>query len=113
MYGASSTASRNSVLVGRRMVTGSGCFRQSGRGPVQLFSRNRHIVFNRLRENCHPARFPSALLFARKGTMATEKQIEANRRNAQKSTGARTAEGKASSSRNNLRHGLTGQISLL
>ena len=45
--------------------------------------------------------------------MATEKQIEANRRNAQKSTGARTAEGKASSSRNNLRHGLTGQISLL
>ena len=45
--------------------------------------------------------------------MATEKQIEANRRNAQKSTGARTAAGKANSSRNNLRHGLTGQISLL
>ncbi len=45
--------------------------------------------------------------------MATEKQIEANRRNAQKSTGPRTIEGKSNSSRNNLRHGLTGQISLL
>src|SRR5580658_6503355 len=45
--------------------------------------------------------------------MISEKQIEANRRNAQHSTGPRTAEGKAQSSRNNLRHGLTGQISLL
>jgi hypothetical protein len=45
--------------------------------------------------------------------MATEKQLEANRRNAQKSTGPRTIEGKSNSSRNNLRHGLTGQISLL
>jgi len=45
--------------------------------------------------------------------MATEKQIEANRRNAQRSTGPKTAEGKSSSSRNNLRHGLTGHISLL
>ncbi len=45
--------------------------------------------------------------------MVSEKQLDANRRNAQKSTGARTAEGKANSSRNNLRHGLTGHISLL
>jgi hypothetical protein len=45
--------------------------------------------------------------------MVSEKQLEANRRNAQKSTGARTAEGQANSSRNNLRHGLTGHISLL
>src|SRR5580692_4178005 len=45
--------------------------------------------------------------------MATEKQIEANRRNAQKSTGPRSAIGKSNSSRNNLRHGLTGHISLL
>ena len=45
--------------------------------------------------------------------MATEKQREANRRNAQKSTGPKTIEGKSNSSRNNLRHGLTGQISLL
>ena len=45
--------------------------------------------------------------------MVSEKQLAANRHNAQKSTGARTAEGRANSSRNNLRHGLTGHISLL
>jgi hypothetical protein len=38
--------------------------------------------------------------------MATKRQIEANRRNAKKSTGPRTAEGKAKSSRNSLIHGL-------
>src|SRR5687768_4093336 len=38
--------------------------------------------------------------------MATERQIAANRRNAQKSTGPRTARGKAVASRNNTRHGL-------
>ncbi|HTA40972.1 MAG TPA: hypothetical protein VK789_00915 [Bryobacteraceae bacterium] len=43
----------------------------------------------------------------------SEKQLEANRRNAQRSTGPRTAEGKARSSLNNLRHGLTGQITVL
>jgi hypothetical protein len=45
--------------------------------------------------------------------MISQKQLEANRRNAQRSTGPQTIEGKAKSSRNNLRHGLTGQISLL
>ena len=45
--------------------------------------------------------------------MISEKQIEANRRNARHSTGPKTAVGKAQSRRNNLRHGLTGQISLL
>jgi hypothetical protein len=45
--------------------------------------------------------------------MVSEKQLEANRRNARKSTGPKTAEGKSNSSRNNLRHGLTGHISLL
>ena len=50
----------------------------------------------------------------RKGIhMISEKQLEANRRNAQRSTGPQSVEGKAKSSRNNLRHGLTGQISLL
>jgi hypothetical protein len=45
--------------------------------------------------------------------MISEKQLEANRRNAQHSTGPKTGEGKERSSRNNLRHGLTGHISLL
>ena len=45
--------------------------------------------------------------------MISEKQLEANRRNARRSTGPKTAEGKERSSRNNLRHGLTGQITVL
>jgi hypothetical protein len=39
--------------------------------------------------------------------MATEKQILANRRNAQKSTGPKTAAGRLKSSRNAFRHGLS------
>ena len=39
--------------------------------------------------------------------MATAKQIAANRRNAQRSTGPRTAAGRSVSSRNALRHGLS------
>jgi hypothetical protein len=39
--------------------------------------------------------------------MATEKQIMANRRNAKRSTGPRTAAGKSISSRNAFRHGLS------
>ena len=38
--------------------------------------------------------------------MATQKQIEANRKNAGKSTGPRTAEGKQKSRMNSLKHGL-------
>jgi hypothetical protein len=45
--------------------------------------------------------------------MISEKQLEANRRNAERSTGARSDAGKARSSLNNLRHGLTGHINIL
>ncbi len=45
--------------------------------------------------------------------MATEAQIEANRRNAQKSTGARTDAGKARVSRNAARHGLCNTIAVM
>ena len=41
--------------------------------------------------------------------MATQKQIEANRRNAQHSTGPRTAEGKRASSQNALKSGLDAE----
>ena len=45
--------------------------------------------------------------------MATEKQIAANRLNAQKSTGPRTREGRAASRLNSLKHGLTAETLIL
>ena len=42
--------------------------------------------------------------------MASQKQTDANRENAQRSTGPRTAEGKRASCRNALRHGLCAKI---
>ena len=45
--------------------------------------------------------------------MATQKQIEANRRNAQKSTGPRTEQGKANCKLNALRHGCRAASILL
>lgn len=45
--------------------------------------------------------------------MATEKQIAANRRNARLSTGPRTEEGKAASSKNALTHGLSSRATLI
>ena len=46
-------------------------------------------------------------------SMSTEKQIEANRLNAQKSTGPKTPEGKAKVSMNSLRHGLRARATVL
>jgi hypothetical protein len=43
--------------------------------------------------------------------MATERQIAANRVNAKKSTGPKTVVGKQRSSRNAVRHGLSGPLS--
>ena len=45
--------------------------------------------------------------------MATQKQIDANRRNALKSTGPRTAKGKAIVAMNSLRHGLRARTVIL
>lgn len=42
--------------------------------------------------------------------MATERQIAANRANAKRSTGPKTAAGKQKSSRNAYRHGLSGPV---
>src|ERR1700674_4850944 len=48
-----------------------------------------------------------------KKPMATQSQIEANRRNAQHSTGPRTAEGKAVSSMNALKSGIDAESSVI
>src|ERR1039457_5421396 len=46
-------------------------------------------------------------------SMATQAQIDANRRNAQKSTGPRTPDGKAAVRQNAFRHGLSATYPLL
>ena len=51
--------------------------------------------------------------FRKCNPMATKAQIAANRRNAKKSTGPKTAEGKAASCMNALRHGLRAEKAVL
>jgi hypothetical protein len=53
------------------------------------------------------------LLFSGGKIMATNAQIEANRQNARKSTGPRTAEGKAAVSQNAIKHGLWGRADVV
>ncbi len=45
--------------------------------------------------------------------MATKAQVDANRSNAQKSTGPRTAEGKATVAQNAVKHGLSGRVDVI
>ena len=45
--------------------------------------------------------------------LLSERQLRANQANAQKSTGPRTEEGKQKVRLNGLRHGLTGQVSIM
>jgi hypothetical protein len=45
--------------------------------------------------------------------MASEKQFEANRQNAQKSTGPKTPEGRAAVRLNGVKHGLTAETIVL
>src|SRR5471032_1684674 len=49
----------------------------------------------------------------KKRTMISEKQLAANRANAEKSTGPQTPEGKNRSKLNAVRHNLTGQVAAL
>ncbi|MBN2181111.1 MAG: hypothetical protein JW715_04295, partial [Sedimentisphaerales bacterium] len=45
--------------------------------------------------------------------MSTQAQINANRQNAQKSTGPKTAEGKAAAAKNAVKHGLFAQEAVI
>jgi hypothetical protein len=57
-----------------------------------------------------PEEMPANKLTERK---LSDRQLRANRANAQKSTGPRTEEGKQRSRLNGLRHGITGQVSIM
>jgi hypothetical protein len=60
-----------------------------------------------------PAAHTHSILRIKEQSMSTEAQVRANQENAQHSTGPKTEHGKATSSRNNFRHGFTGAFHLL
>src|SRR6202012_1741733 len=57
--------------------------------------------------------FAPRVLLVNRQNMISEKQLEANRRNAQHSTGPRTEEGKKVSALNARRHNLPGQVTAM
>jgi hypothetical protein len=92
-------------------------------GNAILPRKNRaktHIIVYRpparnsaLSGHAHPVRlvrFLSLSFLYREVLMISEKKLEANRRNAQKSTGPKSEEGKAISRMNGLKHGLTSEF---
>jgi hypothetical protein len=80
-----------------------------GRNIAMTSFRDRNFHF-------HSATYAYPIVASRKSTctigveMATQSQIDANRRNAQKSTGPTTPEGRAAVRHNALKHGLTAEI---
>lgn len=69
--------------------------------------------FDRKDRTDQPSGIPERLRVKRRSYTLTEKALEARRKNAQKSTGPRTEEGKRRSSRNAWKHGLYSQSFIL
>src|SRR5262249_329031 len=75
-------------------------------GPCPHWGKSQLPKSNRLRW----CRIPRDSAILRDCSMASDKQIAANRRNAMRSTGPRTRSGKARSRANSLRHGLLSKV---
>ena len=82
------------------------------------FPLSRHLFPNLLNQipappavRPNPPSYPESASAATVNPMPSQRQIDANRRNAQHSTGPRTPEGRAAVGLNALRHGLSAQTS--